>query len=786
MQNFIKYLFIIVFLLINNFSFPQELSEGELEVKDNAYEYFENKNFHEALPLFSQLLSLYPKNPEYNYFFGVCLIQLNKETEKAVKYLEFACKKNVNPDVYFFLAKAYHLNYRFDDAIKYYNMFKEKGKKSQVKEYQPDRQIKMCNNGKDLIRYISELTVLENKQIKDRDFYRSYEIADFGGIILNNPFEFKTKIDRREKDNSILFLSIERNVIYLSSYGKNKKNGKDIYCVTRLEVGKWGKPENLGKVINTTYDEAFPYIHPDGKTLYFSSKGHNSMGGYDIFRSIYDSTAQSWTEPVNLDFPTNSPYDDILFISDAQEEVAYFASNRETGQENISVYKILIDKNPVEKELHNLEEIALKSKLALSPLAEELAERIQSSKVSKPQVTPNFYNYNDSLQFFPVDSNQRIIADFYNYNKNLSIKLYKKRTHTFAEVEHTDDLYDDNILVQTKSGSDGGSEQTKIHPDKDLSAIAEAKADKIPVQNENIDAPAVALAKADSSTIALAKADSSAVLSPEYSGEAKVEADAKADSFVVTNAKPDKSQEFKKELSFDKELDDESQFVEINKNVDELKSEQITDDTKDEYLEVHVPKLLEAEKNEISQGESDELLLISEKKDIHTEKASDIIHLSQDIPEDIIKIDSLAVNNQSLIFDNIEKPQEEKIVVDMEKKESTITISRSSTITVDNKEIPGSNSVKITNITELNGLLYTIQIGAYKNPVESSDLLNLDPIYKEQTALGFTRYTTGNYSDYIKALSEKDRIIKLGIKDAFVVAYYNGKRISISEAAKIK
>ena len=94
-------------------------------------------------------------------------------------------------------------------------------------------------------------------------------------------------------------------------------------------------------------------------------------------------------------------------------------------------------------------------------------------------------------------------------------------------------------------------------------------------------------------------------------------------------------------------------------------------------------------------------------------------------------------------------------------------------------------AVNSTNVSKTSGLFYTVQIGVYKNPVSSEDLKNLSPIYEEQ-AYGFIRYTTGKYSDFKKADNEKNRIIQLGIPDAFVSAYYNGKRISVVEATKIE
>lgn len=368
----IRFTIVLFTIFICSESFAQKkLSEGEQEVENKANAFFEDENYAEALHLFSRLLSTHPKDPDYNYAYGVCLIEENKDLDKALTFLNFTLKNIEKPSAIYYIGKVWHMKYKFDDAIKFYTQFKEKAKKEDLKKFPVDRQIKMCSSGKDLIRYVSILNVEVNKVVKSKDFYYSYEIDDFGGKILIKPEEYKTKIDKKREKNSenktLMFLSTEQNVVYYSSYGENDKNGKDIYRrVKDNATGQWLPPENLGSVINTTYDEDFPYIHPDGQTLYFASKGHNSMGGYDIFKSTYDWTKNTWSEPINLDFPTNSPYDDYLYISDSKENTAYFASNRETGQTNISVYRIKIDKNPQIKEVENFDELIKKSKLEVT------------------------------------------------------------------------------------------------------------------------------------------------------------------------------------------------------------------------------------------------------------------------------------------------------------------------------------------------------------------------------------------------------------------------------------
>src|SRR5688500_4426140 len=136
-----------------------------------------------------------------------------------------------------------------------------------------------------------------------------YNLKNFGGRLLLKPKEFKTAIDKKKKEKSVFYLPGKYDEIYYSSYGVDGKNGKDIYKTKKISERKWSKPENIGAPFNTKYDEDYPYMHPSGKIFYFCSKGHSSMGGYDVFKSVLDTATGLWSEPENLDFAINTPDD---------------------------------------------------------------------------------------------------------------------------------------------------------------------------------------------------------------------------------------------------------------------------------------------------------------------------------------------------------------------------------------------------------------------------------------------------------------------------------------------
>lgn len=331
-------------------SFAQSNFKSEADLKKKADELFLEGDYVQAYPLYSQLLSLYPKDHFYNFRFGACVIYAEKEKEKAIKYLEYAVSKpDIDVEAHFFLGKAYHINYRFDDAIRAYTTFKSKAGNKKRKLLNPEREIEMCQNGKNLLSNITDIIVVEKKEVPRTDFFRSYETAKFGGKILAKPDELKSSYDKKVKENSLIFVpNSAGGEIFYSSYGDNDKNGKDIFKVTRLPNGEFSKPQNIGFPVNTPYDEEYPILHPNGRILYFCSKGHNSMGGYDVFKSTFDIATQTWSTPVNLDFAINTPDDDILFIADENNEEAYFSSTRASVGSNIGVYKILLVRKPVD------------------------------------------------------------------------------------------------------------------------------------------------------------------------------------------------------------------------------------------------------------------------------------------------------------------------------------------------------------------------------------------------------------------------------------------------------
>lgn len=122
--------------------------------------------------------------------------------------------------------------------------------------------------------------------------------------------------------------------------GEDREDQTDIYISRKLPNGIWGEPLKLGDEINTSYNEDFPYLSTDGVTLYFSSEGHNTIGGFDLFKSVWNQEENTWTKAENLGYPVNTTDDDRSISLTPDNRVGYISALRPGGQGDLDIYRI--------------------------------------------------------------------------------------------------------------------------------------------------------------------------------------------------------------------------------------------------------------------------------------------------------------------------------------------------------------------------------------------------------------------------------------------------------------
>ena len=458
------YLYLFTFCLVSSISVQAQFSEEDLERQAN--ELFDSGRYAEAMPLYSQLLSLNPTNPVYNYKYGATALYGDADKkEEAVKFLKFATKKGgVDNKSWYFLGRAYHLNYQFADAIRAYEKYKENASGKEVEDLDVDRHLESARNGLNLLSKIKDVKVLDKKLTAYESFFRVYELGEIGGKILVTPDELLTSLDKKNNHKSLIHFRGTGTTVYFSSYGKDGKTGLDIYKAEVLPGGTFSEPIKLGGFVNTNYDEDYPFMHPDGKTFYFSSTGHSSMGGFDIFKSYYDTGMDVFSQPENLDFAINTPDDELFYIADTAKKMANFASARGSKQGELHVYKVLVQSNSVELTLIKgsfINKINSNDKLAKIAVVDAST----NEKVSEQYTDPSNGDYVVSVPrsgkykfVVEVQNSDKVHAGLVDVPRSAGVKAYVQEMELVlsAGVEKLlinnkfDETYEGDVLALAK------------------------------------------------------------------------------------------------------------------------------------------------------------------------------------------------------------------------------------------------------------------------------------------------------------------------------------------------
>jgi outer membrane protein OmpA-like peptidoglycan-associated protein/tetratricopeptide (TPR) repeat protein len=170
------------------------------------------------------------------------------------------------------------------------------------------------------------------------DLYWSRKTGD----VWSTPENMGPVVNSSAWDSQPSFSS-DGKTLYFASKREGGKGSSDIWKTELNPDGSWSVPVNLGDSINTRYEEMAPFIHPDNRTLYFASRGHQGMGGFDLFVSRMDANG-NWTTPVDLAYPINTYADEINLVVNAKGDVAYISSDKLGGKGGMDIYSFKLYK----------------------------------------------------------------------------------------------------------------------------------------------------------------------------------------------------------------------------------------------------------------------------------------------------------------------------------------------------------------------------------------------------------------------------------------------------------
>jgi hypothetical protein len=390
---------------------------------EDADEHFDNGNYLFAIQAYQSELKKDPDNLKAKFRLGICYLNTRISREEAVPYLE-ECSRHprAEPEVWFYLGRAYHLATRIDEAKAAYEKF------IGLRPKESDdarRYLEQCHNAEKLMQHPANVT-LQNlgKDINSEepdynpfinrnetylvftsrrreniggkkievDGYRSSDIyqsvMDQGSWqpARNAGRGVNTNLDEQvvglRSDGLEMYMYIDHIDKFGDIYVTTRKdesseftrpkifegpvNGKietsgcvsdegsplffarregvngnsDLYMSRILPGNQWAMPIRLPDNINTKYNEDLPFLSQDSKYLYFTSEGHNSMGGYDLFRAKWDRENNNFSDPENLGYPINSTDDDRSICVTADNRLAYISAYRPNGIGDLDIYRV--------------------------------------------------------------------------------------------------------------------------------------------------------------------------------------------------------------------------------------------------------------------------------------------------------------------------------------------------------------------------------------------------------------------------------------------------------------
>jgi len=262
-------------------------------------------------------------------------------------------------------------------------------------------------------------------------------------------------------------LSADGKTLYFTSDKPAGFGGRDIYKATLINDSIWGNIKNLGPTINTPYNDDAPFIHPDGRTLVFSSEGHNSMGGYDIFHTQLQLNG-TWLPPTNIGFPINSPDRDTYYVLSADGKTGYFSSGRPGGYGLQDIYSVMpglvgfIPTIAVVKGTITLNNQPAEAEIIVTiQSSEETHSKLGSNSVTgeyltnlpKGDIYEVIYKLKDAhlLKLKGDSIVMELIAientdDFVEINKNIAFYTVDFESDIIAEEENIEEVYGDKSM----------------------------------------------------------------------------------------------------------------------------------------------------------------------------------------------------------------------------------------------------------------------------------------------------------------------------------------------------
>lgn len=356
----------------------------------------------------------------FNYLSGVCAFE-SGDYATAGNLLESAKAKGAGA-ANLYLGRLAFLEYDFGKAQELYSDFRNYREKiNQTAGEDVEEAEKRLVTAENSLGRVEKITVIDSIAVPVDGFYQFYKLPHSAGKILA-PFEMPLE---NHRDGTVMAFMNEGGDFMMWGEPDSVGNVRLVESM-RLTDGTWQEPVSSPAFLNKGGYADYPFLMPDGVTLYYASDGEESMGGYDIFVVSRDPQTGEYLQPQNMGMPFNSPYDDFLLAIDEENGVGWWATDRNLLGDKLTIYIYIVNEF---RQNYSSDDPEILAKARLSDYRStqdadkkaeysELAEKVRSIDPDEVKETPEFHFPRPGGTYFTK------MGDFRHASARKAMKLY--------------------------------------------------------------------------------------------------------------------------------------------------------------------------------------------------------------------------------------------------------------------------------------------------------------------------------------------------------------------------
>ena len=444
---------------------------------DQARAWYNEGDYEQAKPVFEKMVKSQPGNGNYNLWYGVCCMKTG-DPQEALKYLKSAVQKRV-PSGQLYLAQNYDDLYMFEDAIKTYEAYISDLTKRKRPTEEAEALLDKSKVGLRMLRSVEEVCIIDSVVIDKANFLSAYRIGEETGRLYTYNEFFQTTGNHP----GTVYETELRNKIYFGQ--ENAEGILNIYSKNKLG-NDWSDSYELPERINGSGDTNYPFVMTDGITTYFASTGDNSIGGYDIFVTRYNSASDTYLTPENIGMPFNSPFNDYMLVIDEFNNLGWFASDRYQPEDSVCIYVFIPNESKRSYNYEGMETEAITKLARIQSIQDTWADETELKSALKRLETVIYQQpkMNRQVDFnFVIDDKRtyNYLSDFKSvWAKDLFQKYQQKEADLHKQEQKLQELRD-----QYQKGN--SSTKAKLAPSiLDLEARNEVIREELYIEQKEI------------------------------------------------------------------------------------------------------------------------------------------------------------------------------------------------------------------------------------------------------------------------------------------------------------